>query len=52
LAQGYSCKEASIFAVYIHGLAADLLQQKIATECILPGDIIEMISQAFQFIKS
>ncbi len=48
LAQGYSSKQAIIFAVYLHGLAGDLATQKIAQEALIASDIIDFLSEAFR----
>jgi NAD(P)H-hydrate epimerase len=51
LAQGYSEEDACTIAVYIHGLSGDLALDYIAEESLLAGDIIEFISDAFEYLK-
>lgn len=50
LAQGYSPFEASLFAVYLHGLAGDIAATGYSEEALIAGDIIECIGEAFKTI--
>jgi len=47
LAQGYSAEEASVFAVYLHGLAGDLAALHLSQEAMLAGDITAHLGRAF-----
>jgi NAD(P)H-hydrate epimerase len=38
-AQGYSCRDASVLGVYLHGLAADRLVPKLGIHGMLPRDL-------------
>lgn len=48
LAQGYSSEEASVLAVYLHGLAGDIAANEFSKEAMIAGDIIEKIGNAFK----
>jgi NAD(P)H-hydrate epimerase len=52
LAQGYTSLNASIVAVFIHGLAGDLALESSSMEAILAGDVIEHLGHAFHGIKA
>lgn len=45
LAQGMSCKDACICAVYVHGVAGDIASAEKSMMSCLPSDIIEKISE-------
>lgn len=47
LAQGYSGPDASIFGVYLHGLAGDLASEELSKEAMIAGDITACIGKAF-----
>jgi NAD(P)H-hydrate epimerase len=47
LARGYSCKEASILGMYLHGLAGDLAIKDIGKESLIASDIIDYLPKAF-----
>jgi ADP-dependent NAD(P)H-hydrate dehydratase / NAD(P)H-hydrate epimerase len=51
LAQGYDALNASMIAVYIHGMAGDLALQSSSMEAIIAGDLIDNIGKAFQKVK-
>ena len=51
LAQNYSCLEASILGVYLHGLAADITLESQSEESMLITDVIENIGHAIQKIQ-
>jgi NAD(P)H-hydrate epimerase len=51
LAQGYSPVDASIIAVFIHGLAGDIALENSSMEALTAGDIIEKIGLAFRRVK-
>ena len=51
LAQNYTCLEASILGVYLHGLAADITLESQSKESMLITDVIENIGHAFQKIQ-
>jgi len=52
LAQGYSSEEASILAVYLHGLAGDIAAKEISREAMIAGDIIDSIGKAFKQLET
>lgn len=52
VAQGYTSQLACIIGVFIHGLAGDFAVKNISEESILASDIIESISDAFDFLKA
>ena len=47
LAQGYSAINATITAVYLHGLAGDIAAKKIGEYSLIASDIIDNLSYAF-----
>jgi len=51
LAQGYSSEEASILAVYLHGLAGDIAAKEFSKEAMIAGDIIDNIGKAFKQLE-
>ena len=51
LAQSYTPENAAIFAVYLHGLAADIAVEKKGEETLIASDISKNIGYAFQQIK-
>lgn len=52
LAQSYSPLEASLLAVYLHGLAGDIAAEKLGFESLISGDIIDHLSDAFKSLYS
>jgi len=48
LAQGYSCADALLLAVYLHGLAGDMAAEKYSQEAMLAGDIAGFLGEAFK----
>jgi ADP-dependent NAD(P)H-hydrate dehydratase / NAD(P)H-hydrate epimerase len=48
LAQGYTSLNAAILGVYLHGLAGDLVAEKIGQHALIAGDIIEYLGKAYQ----
>jgi NAD(P)H-hydrate epimerase len=48
LAQGYSPEEASVIAVYIHGVAGNLAAANLSEESLIAGDITVMLGKAFR----
>ena len=51
LGQGYVPREAAIIAVYLHGLAGDIAADHLGQECLIAGDIIEFLPQAFHKLR-
>lgn len=49
LAQGYCCKNAAIFGVYIHGKAGDIALKKESQESLIASDIISSLGAAFKW---
>ena len=52
LAQEYSSEDASILAVYLHGLAGDIAAKEISQEAMIAGDIIDNIGKAFKQLET
>lgn len=50
LAQKYSSLEASLLAVFLHGLAGDLAAEKLGFESLIASDIIDNLGSAFKSI--
>lgn len=51
LAQGYSSLNASILAVYLHGLAGDIAAEKFSQEAMIAGDIANCLGDAFKTLS-
>ncbi|HVS96669.1 MAG TPA: NAD(P)H-hydrate dehydratase [Puia sp.] len=51
LGQPYSPGEAALLGVYLHGLAGDIASGAWSEESMLPGDLINCLANAFQFIQ-
>ncbi|MCX8027224.1 MAG: NAD(P)H-hydrate dehydratase [Thermodesulfovibrionales bacterium] len=47
IAQGVSVLEASLSGVYLHGLAGDMATQRYGEHCLIAGDIINYLPDAF-----
>ncbi len=47
LSQGYDLLLASVFGVYMHGLAGDIASEQMGYEAIMAGDIIDNFSEAY-----
>ncbi len=52
LAQGYTCDEAAIVGVYIHGLAADLALDNQSVESLMASDVLIYLGQAYLQIRT
>ncbi|MCB0820549.1 MAG: NAD(P)H-hydrate dehydratase, partial [Bacteroidetes bacterium] len=52
LAQGYKPADASIIAVYLHGLAGDIAAQKFTEYAMITSDLISQIPEAFAMLHS
>jgi len=52
IAQGYSCKQACIAAMYLHGLAGDLAAKEKGKHALIASDIIEHLPNAFKEFSS
>lgn len=48
VAQGYSSLSASIFGVYLHGLAGDLAANKVGYESLTASILVQYIAVAFR----
>ncbi len=48
LSQGYSSLEASLLAVYLHGLSGDLALKRQSKQSLIASDIIDNLGQAFK----
>src|SRR6187401_24167 len=52
LAQNYSSENASILAVYLHGLAGDIAVNEFSQEAMIAGDIIDNLGNAFKQLET
>src|SRR5215204_5623 len=52
LAQEYTSEDASILAVYLHGLAGDIAANEFSKEAMIAGDIIENIGKVFKQLET
>ncbi len=52
LAQGLSPLDSAVAAVYIHGLAGDLAAEEMGRRCLIAGDLLEYLPEAFSLIES
>lgn len=52
LAQGYTSEDASILAVYLHGLAGDIAAKEFSQEAMIACDIIDSIGKAFKQLET
>lgn len=48
LARGYKQADACMLGMYLHGLAGDIAADKLGVECLVAGDIIEALPDAFK----
>ncbi len=51
LAQGYTPQEAATLGVWLHATAGDYATEHLQQECMLAGDIISHLPQAFKRLK-
>lgn len=51
MAQGLSAFDASVVAVYIHGLCGDLAADSLSKTSMLPRDIVDTLPQIFKAIE-
>lgn len=47
LSQGYDSLMASVFGVYMHGLAGDIAAEQLGYEAVMAGDVIDNLSEAY-----
>ncbi len=52
LAQGYTAENACVLAVYLHGLAADILVREIGKTALVANVLVESIGEAFKTIEN
>src|SRR6187399_1654547 len=52
LAQEYTSEDASLLAVYLHGLAGDTAAKEFSKEAMIAGDIIDSIGKAFKQLET
>jgi hydroxyethylthiazole kinase-like uncharacterized protein yjeF len=52
LAQDHNSEDASILAVYLHGLAGDIAAKEFSKEAMIAGDIIDSIGKAFKQLET
>lgn len=52
LAQRYTPQEATLFGVYLHGLAGDIAAEESVVESLIASDIVKNIHKGFTLIKS
>jgi NAD(P)H-hydrate epimerase len=50
LAQGYPPLDAARFGVYVHGLAGDIVAERVGLQGVVASDIIEALPFAFKKI--
>ena len=48
LARGYKAPDACMLGMYLHGLAGDFAAKDLGKECLVAGDIIKYLPQAFK----
>lgn len=48
LAQGYSEENSAVLGIWLHGRAADFAAEKYSKEAMLPTDVIDSLSRAFE----
>ncbi len=48
IAQGYSCRDAAIIGVFLHGLAGDLAASALSENALKAGDLIEFLPEAWK----
>lgn len=48
LAQGYTEEHAAILGIWLHGKAADFAAEKYSKESMLPTDVVDALSHAFE----
>ena len=51
LARGYHQQNACMVGMYLHGLAGDLAAKELGKESLIASDIIDHLSQAFQYLE-
>jgi NAD(P)H-hydrate repair Nnr-like enzyme with NAD(P)H-hydrate dehydratase domain len=51
IAQGLDALDATVLAVYLHGLAGDLAASRIGEIALAAGDLIEILPAAFAALK-
>lgn len=51
IAQGYTALDASLIAVYLHGLAGDIFIKTSGMEALIASDLIDNIGEAFHQIR-
>jgi len=52
LGQGLSVAEAAACGVWLHGSAADGVERRLGQRAMLPGDVVEGLSCAFEAVES
>ena len=51
IAQGLDALDATVLAVYLHGLAGDLAAERLGEIALAAGDLVEMLPAAFAALK-
>jgi NAD(P)H-hydrate epimerase len=51
LARGYEAPDACMLGMYLHGLAGDFAAKDLGKECLVAGDIIKYLPQAFKRLE-
>ncbi len=51
LARGYKAPDACMLGMYLHGLAGDFAAKDLGKECLVAGDIIKYLPQAFKRLE-
>lgn len=52
LAQGLSCQESALLAVFLHGMAGESAAQEKTSYCMIASDIIKHFPQSFKSLKT
>ena len=51
LAQGLSERDSAICGVYLHGLSGDIAAAEYGRRCMIAGDLIEYLPEAFRLVE-
>ena len=51
-AQGYTCRDACLLGVFLHGLTADIALPDFCRESFIASDVIQHLGKAFHMIRS
>ncbi len=51
LSRGYTCENAALVGMYLHGLAGDLAVQELGKESLIASDIIRFLPAAYMSLN-